>query len=148
MITKMTTPLFYPPPRYRAALPLPAAGTLSVRELCALAGVRCRASGGWTERRIQVVRADGYAIEAEPGGWGAVRIAVPRRLKPIEAHRHALAALAFGLMDLVARESIRGQPWARPAPPRGRPATGIARTNAERQRAHRRRVKRAGRKIG
>jgi hypothetical protein len=144
----MPTPLFFPPPRYRAVLPLPAAGTVSVRELCAAAGVPCRASGGWTERRIQVVRADGYDIEAEPGGWGTVRIAVPRRLKPGEAYRHALAALAFGLMDLVARESIRGQRWARPAPPRGRPATGTAWSNAERQRAYRHRVKRSGRKTG
>jgi len=133
----MSTPLFFPSPRYRRSLPT--AGAVSVRELCALAGVPCRASGGWTERPVVVVRADAYAIEAQPGGWGAVRILVPRSLGRGEVHRHALAALAFGLMDPVARQSIRGQPWARPAMPRGRPATGTARSSRERQRTFRRR---------
>lgn len=134
----MTIPLFFPPPRFKRSLPV--TGAVSLRALCALAGVPCRASGDWTERSIVLERSENCSIEAEPGGWGTVRIAVPKHLKPLAAHRYALAALAFSLMDLVARESIRGQAWSRPAVPRGRPPTGMAQSNRERQRAYRRRL--------
>gem|GEM_PF-2808169 len=51
--------------------------------------------------------------------------------------RLALGALAYSIMDLVARESIRGAAWAAAAPPRGRASSGTALTNAERQRRYR-----------
>ena len=105
----------------------------------------CRASGRWAERRVAIDRGPELAIVTEPGDAGLVRVRVPASLTPRQAARWALSALAYGLMDLVARESIRGADWAKPAPPRGRPATGTASSNRERQRAHRRRTKRRNR---
>jgi len=76
-------------------------------------------------------------IEREAGDWGAVRIGVPSRVAPRAMARYACLAMAYGLMDIVARESVRGLPWTRPAAPRGRPRSGTAMTNAQRQAAHR-----------
>ena len=130
----MSTPLFFPAPRVLERVEV--RGAVPLRELLATAGVPCRASGPWTERLVRVVPgAEG--TEKEPGDWAPVRIGVPANLSRRDAARYAVAVLAYGLMDLVARESIRGQPWARPSAPRGRPRTGTASSNRERQRAHR-----------
>lgn len=79
-----------------------------------------------------------YEILAQPGYSGDVVVTVPDEDERLAA-RAALAALAYGLCDSVARESIRGAQWARPAAPRGRPRSGRAKNTAERQRAFRRR---------
>jgi hypothetical protein len=130
----MSTPIFYPTPRIVQRVDT--SGAMTLRELLSLAGAPCRASGRWTERLVRI--APGIAgIEREPGDWGAVRIGVHAGLSTRDAARYAAAAMAYGLMDLVARESLRGQPWARPAPARGRPRTGTAMTNRERQRLYR-----------
>jgi hypothetical protein len=136
----MSTPLFFPAPRYRE--PLDAASAVELRALCGMAGVTCKASGRWAGRRVAIDRGSELAILAEPGGTGVVRVRVPAALSRIEAARWALSALAYGLMDIVARESIRGADWAKPAVPRGRPTTGAAWSNRERQRAYRRRANR------
>jgi hypothetical protein len=133
----MSTPLFFPAPQYRE--PLDPARTIDLRELCRRAGVTCKASGSWIGRRVAIDRGRELAIAAEPGGTGVVRVRVPAALSSRDASRWALSALAYGLMDVVARESIRGADWARPLAPRGRPATGTALSNRERQRAYRRR---------
>jgi hypothetical protein len=130
----MSMPLFFPPATYVPGLTLRA--PISLRELCARAGVECRASGSWTERQIELVNAVTLKIAAAPGDWGEVRLELPRIGKLSQA-RLALAALAYGLHDLVAKESIRGAEWARVTPPRGRPKTGQALTNRERQRRYR-----------
>lgn len=139
----MSTPLFFPAPTYREALN--PAHAIELRELCRRAGVTCKASGSWAGRPVAIDRGSELAIVTEPGGTGVVRVRVPTTLSSEEAARWALAALAYGLMDVVARESIRGADWARPMAPRGRPPTGAALSNRERQRAFRqRRVKRRG----
>jgi hypothetical protein len=138
----MATPLFFSPPRLVERVDARAARSL--RELLAVAGAPCRASGRWTERRVRIVPGAAGVIEKEPGDWSPVRIGVPAGLSARDAARYAVAAMAYGLMDLVARESIRGQPWARPAPPRGRPATGTAMSNRERQRTYRARRRAEG----
>ena len=114
-------------------------GTIQLRELCRRAGVPCKASGRWAERPVAVDYGNEIALVAQPGEGGIVRVCVPALLSPTEAARCALAALAYGLMDLVARESIRGAAWADPAAPRGRPVSGTAQSNRERQRAYRKR---------
>jgi hypothetical protein len=139
----MSTALLYPPPEIVASLQ--AKGALSLRALCALAGVPCRASGAWTERKVRLVRGTGLRIRKEPGDEGMVEIALPdvAGVRSTTAARAALGVLAYGLMDLVARESVRHADWARPAPPRGRPKTGLALPNRERQRRFRERRARA-----
>lgn len=140
----MSIPLFYPPARFVARLELKR--PIALRRLCELAGVQCRASGDWIDRQVEVVVRPGQpmTIEAEPGYKGAVRVSVPDlREHAQHSYRVALGALAYGLMDGVARESIRGADWARPAPPRGRPRSGTAQTSAERQRRHRSRQRTA-----
>ncbi len=46
---------------------------------------------------------------------GTTKVEVPRRWSGTDIldRRYALGALAYSLFDLVARESIKGQPWAR-----------------------------------
>jgi hypothetical protein len=125
-------PLFFPAPKF-----VPAFGrahALTLREVCERAGVACRASGAWTLRPICIVAGGSISVTAEPGSWGAVRVEVPRGSTRQTAARLALGALAYSLMDSVARESIRGAAWAKPAPPRGRPSAGTALNVRERQR--------------
>jgi hypothetical protein len=132
----MSIPLFYPTPTYVASLPL--TKPMSLAELCARAGVPCRGSGAWTARQVQV-QADrgGLSLTSEPGYKGRVRVLVPEHLDAQQAARVALGAMAYALMDLVARESIRGAAWAKPDKPRGRPPSGRALSSAQRQRAYR-----------
>ena len=128
----MKTPLFFPTATYTPQLSTEGAYTL--RHLCELAGTACKATGAWTERLITIERATTCEINCEPGDWGVVNIKVPHQLNDLEAARYALIAMAYGLMDGVARESIRGQSWARPSPPTGRPTKGTANNTRERQR--------------
>jgi hypothetical protein len=138
---------FFPPARIVASLDT--RGAITLRELLERAGAPCRASGRWTERPVVLVPGSAD-IEREPGDWGAVRIGVPSRMAPRAAApatsramaRHACLAMAYGLMDIVARESLRGLPWAKPAAPRGRPRSGTTMTNAQRQAAYRARHRR------
>lgn len=132
----MSLPLYFPSPIYVTHLTL--AKAVALRELCATAGVACKASGAWTSRPVELRYAPEPFIHAEPGGWGAVRVGVPThhaRTRQSSA-RYGLGALAYGLFDQVARESIKGQPWAR-IESRGRPKSGKARTPAQRQRQFR-----------
>lgn len=141
----MTLPLFFPHPEYVPSLPRRRMRTLF--ELCAVAGVACRASGAWTNRPVGVGFDPQFplgCIQAEPQR-GAVRISVPEGYAASELlmARYALGAMAFALFDLVSRESIRGAGWISIAPPRGRPAAARAMSNRERQRLFRQR-RRAG----
>jgi hypothetical protein len=121
----------YPIPRFVPKLGK--ARSIGLDELCAQAGVPCRATGRFAHRPVQLLMGDAGAIEAEAGGWGAVRITVPPKYSEAAA-RYALGAMAYALCDVVARESIRGQPWAKPQTPPGRKKTGTALTSLERQR--------------
>lgn len=131
----MSIPLFFPSVRYVPRLALsPYATTL--RALCGAAGVACKASGAWTERIVDVIEADTLRIVAEPGDEAPVQICVPQSEGRKRA-RLALAAMAYRLHDLVAKQSIRGEPWTRIAPPRGRIRSGTALSTRERQRRFR-----------
>lgn len=110
----MALPLFFPISRIAAARIDPQAAR-PLHELLAMAGLPCRASGRCTERQVTVVAGRSLDIEKEPGDWGGVRITVPAGMPVRDAARLAVGAMAYALMDLVARESIRGQAWARPA---------------------------------
>jgi hypothetical protein len=85
-----------------------------------------------------VVEGDELRICAEPGPWGKVKIEVPSSK---EARRFAIAleALAYGLHDVVARESIRGSHISSVRPRMGRPKKGSQRSNRQRQRDYRER---------
>ena len=140
----MSMPLFFP-------MPMPVAQldnldkALTLAEICQLAGVPCRASGPWTKRRVVMTSGETALILAEAAPRTGVMVQVPRHFlgghlkqnSRIKQARYVLAALAYGAMDLVARESVRGALWARPGTPRGRPRTGKALSNCERQRRFR-----------
>lgn len=128
----MPLPAFFPVPRPVPHLSLDLG--ISLRELCAAAGVACRASGEWTRRLIEVSGAEAPYIEAEPLAWGRVRIGAPSGLDAQGRARYALGAMAYALMDGVARESICGAPWAS-IDRRGRPQ-GRAAPKSNRQRQH------------
>ena len=132
----MSIPLFFPSPRYELAPSRARAKLYRLYELCAAAGVPCRATGDWIDRRVFVRTGKDYEIRAQPGHSGDVVVTVPDAREK-EAARQALAAMAYGLCDGAARESIRGAPWARANAPPGRPRSARARTSAERQRAFR-----------
>jgi len=132
----MSTILFFPHVTYVKALAR--RNSLTLAELCNRAGIKCRASGKWTEREVEIVRSDDTAVTAEPGDWGRVRIEMRLRDARQQA-RFALLVMAYGLHDLVAKQSVRGQEWARLKAPRGRPRQGRALTNKERQRRFRER---------
>lgn len=132
----MSTLLFFPLPSVVAELdPKP---SQPLREVLVASGVTCRASGSWVERPISIVRGQ-EGIVKEPGDWGAVHIGIPIGMSELEASRYASMVMAYSVMDVVARESIRGADWSKPKIPRGRPFSGTATSNAERQRLHRRR---------
>jgi hypothetical protein len=109
----MTLPLFFPDPIYVPQIPR--RGALPLAEVCALAGVPCRATGRWTERLV-IIESDEKvpdgAVWAEPSG-GTVRIIVPTAHSGSSRARarYALGVLAFVLFDAVSRASIRGQDW-------------------------------------
>ena len=128
----MSIPLFYPVAKIVAKIDC--SNAISLKEVCAAAGVSCRASGDWTERSVVIEQGQpGIGIVVEPGYKGAVLIGLPQ-MSEKSAARIALGALAYGLMDLVARESIRGASWARLSAPPGRPKKLGAKSNSQRQR--------------
>jgi len=136
----MKMPLFFPiPTRVRSVAESTHAGTtLSLYDLCEQAQVPCKATGTWTMRNVTVHTPEksGVApsIVCEPGSQGSVVITTPANLNPKDASRYALAAMAYGLFDFVARESVRGCSWARPTLPAGRKRSGTAKSNSVRQR--------------
>lgn len=109
---------------------------LPLGQLCQCAGVKCAASGSWTERKVDIKYGNLLRIEVEPGDWGAVRIVMKKSTKLAEA-RLALLVLAYSLHDLVAKQSIIGAPWARVPIPSGRIKTGMALSNSQRQKIFR-----------
>jgi hypothetical protein len=128
----MKIPLFFPTTIFVPSLNKDDA--IPLWRLCTLAGVPCRATGVWINRRVAIDYGADFAVLAEPGDWGVVRVRVPEKTESQFAARWAMAALAYGLMDGVARESIKGAVWARPALPPGRSSKGVAMNNRERQR--------------
>jgi hypothetical protein len=89
-------------------------------------------------RQVEIVTSGEPFIEAEPGDYGKVRVGAPEKLDGQSMARYAIGAMAYALMDGVARESIRGAAWAR-ADRRGRPVrvAGSPKSNKERQRTFR-----------
>lgn len=130
-------PLFFPVPRISKAID--SSQAVALEDLLQIAGVPCRASGAWTKRPVVMEPTDATAvfIEREAGDVSCVRIGVPRQLSAQDQARYAAAVMAYAVMDLVARQSLKGVAWAHPAKPAGRPPTGRARTAAQRQRAFR-----------
>ena len=131
----MTTNIYFPPVNYLKHLEL--GGAKAISELASIAGIALRATGPWTERKVDITLGPELRIEAEPGDWGAVRITQTEKLTEVQQARLALIVLAYGLYDLVAKETIRGASWSRPTPPRGRPRRGRPQSSRERQRAFR-----------
>jgi len=128
-------PLFFPVPRIVKRID--ASRAVPLEDVLEAAGVLCRASGAWTRRPVvlEPVESASVFIEREAGDAGCVHIGAPRHLDARGQARYAAAAMAYAVLDLVARQSIAGAPWARPATPAGRPSTGRALTVAQRQRA-------------
>lgn len=135
----MAVPLFFPPVQYVPSLP--SAGAQSVRQLCEIAGIECRASGAWCDRQVSWETGGPMHIKATPGSRGAVHITLPKPLAPVQLARELLVVMAYGVFDGVARESVRGVDWSRNITPRGRPKLARAKSNAQRQRAWRERNK-------
>lgn len=137
-------PLFYPPVRYTPRLDNQ--DGVSLRVLCERAGVACRASGEWIERKVSwepVSEEAPMTITAEPGYMGSVHVRLPMRqaqsVTPKTVARQLLLAMAYGVFDGVARESVRGIDWSRQLAPVGRPRSIRRQSGAERQRAWRQR---------
>jgi hypothetical protein len=111
-----TLPVFFPDPEYVPELSRD--DTLPLSQICRMVGLKCRASGNWTERPVRLFQADGAYREdgriiSKPQG-GTVYIHVPQTYCGSEQDmaRYALGALAYsGLFDLVARASIKAAPW-------------------------------------
>jgi hypothetical protein len=135
----MSIPLFFPPVRYVPRLRISARAT-TLRALCKSAGVSCKASGAWTDRVVDLVEDDAVRIVAEPGEWSTVQISIPAT-DHRDAARLALAAMAYALHDLVAKQSIKGERWTRVSVPRGRIASGTALSATQRQRRFRARLR-------
>ena len=135
----MSLPLFFPIPR---PVPQVASTGPTLREWCASAGVPCRATGRWTERRLAARPDEIGFIDYEPGD-GSVELGVPARFarSPQQLARYVLGAAAFALFDHVARESIRGALWARVENPRGPKFSGTALSARERQAKRRARLR-------
>ena len=137
----LPSPLFFPPVRWMRNLPQSSEESLTLAQWCERAGVPCRASGEWINRRVSWWRSAEMEIEAEPGYMSPVRIGVPSgvaRHGGVEIARHILQVLAYStLFDSVARESVRGIPWARNHVQRGRPKSSNPMSNAQRQRNYR-----------
>lgn len=134
----MSIPLFFPAVTYVRRLSL--ARPITLRQLCRCAGVVCRASGPWTERKIEIVRGKTLGFVAEPGDWGALRIQTPTT-GVRQRSRLALAVLAYGMHDLVAKQSLLSHPWRRLRPPRGRPRRKRPLSACERQRRFRKKMR-------
>lgn len=129
-------PLFFSHVIYQKKLLLKKPYTL--RKLCEIGGVQCKATGKWTERLIEVIQGSEIKIFAEPGDWGSIKIEVNYNTIQSRA-RHALAILAYVFNDLVAKQSIQGEPWTKIELPVGRRKTGKALSNKERQERFRQR---------
>jgi hypothetical protein len=132
----MSLPLNFPHPSYTMKLTLDSSFALDA--LCVLAGIACKGSGAWRQRPIEPVPAAQPFIEAAPGGWGPVRVGVPPRYAKTQRSvaRYVLGAMAYGLFDPIARESIKGQPWTK-IENLGRPRSGKALSAARRQQRYR-----------
>ncbi len=134
----MSFPAFWPTPQY---LPfVPSDGAIPIHELCERAGLPCKASGEWAKCLIIVVRCnddDGHVVVDVTKGL--IRVEVPKRWGGTDAldARYALGALAYSLFNLVARESIKGQEWAKIARSPGPRRSGAALTSRERQQRYR-----------
>ena len=133
----MSIPLFFPPATFVPQLLL--STPVSIKALCELAGIECRASGAWTGREIETIEGGKLRVTAEPGDWGRVRIEIPKG-DPQKQALLALAVLAYGMHDLVAKQSLLGNKLISVAPPRGRPRKARPLSGSERQRRFRERM--------
>lgn len=119
---------------------------LPLATLCERAGVACRASGAWIERKVRLITESDrneISVQKEAGDWGEVRIFMPPQKNKQDAYRLALSVMAYSVFDYVARESIRHAEWRKIPSPKGRVKNSLKAplTNAERQRLHRLRAK-------
>lgn len=141
----LISPLFFPPATYRPQVPLDPGRCQALHDLCRVAGIPCRASGGWIDRKVGWQEAALLTIQAQPGYMGDVLVGVPPRVVrrgEVEISRYLLQVLAYSeLFDGVARESVRGVAWARHLAKPGRPPSATPRSNAQRQRDWRERHK-------
>jgi len=133
----MGLPAFIPQPQVSLALPEGADVTLG--ELCAAAGVRCRVTGISASRPLKIAPARELSAVRLPGQLSPVWLGVPDG-PPERRAMLALGLLAYGVFDYAARETLRGIPKSRAVAEPGRPRTGRALTSAERQRRHRGRM--------
>jgi hypothetical protein len=131
-------PLFFPHVSIVARVPRGKHAT--VKSLCHQAGIECRVTGPTASRRVYLRDANLLAVSREPGYSGRVSIDLPGT-DPRERAVLALGVLAYAVFDYAARESVRGWPEMKIAPPRGRPWIPRPKTNAERQRDWRSRKK-------
>lgn len=136
----LPSPIFFPPVHYTRDLGCDGCSVLTLEGLCEVAGIPCRASGDWVQRRV-FWRAEPKGVEyvrALPGYTGDVLVSVPEsvtRHGDGEVARYVLQVVAYSnIMDEVARESLRFVPWARNFRFPGRPRSVRAKTAAERQR--------------
>lgn len=138
----MSLPEYWPKPQYISLLPH--GETITLRELCQRAQVACKATGRWTLRPVTVTcgATNQGAVLVNPNTTG-VYIEVPEQWggSPIKEARYALGVMAYGIFDLVAKESIKGTDWSKIAPLKGPKKSGLAMSNRERQRKFRQRIK-------
>lgn len=136
----MGIPLFIPRPSI--ALALPAGDDVTLDELCDLAGVRCKVSGLSARRPLTMALAKEMCSVKLPGSLSPVWLGIPKGT-PKRRALLALGALAYGVFDYAARETLRGLPESRPTRGPGRPRSKKAMSGAERQRRYRQRIRSA-----
>lgn len=113
----LPSPLFFAPARYVPLVHMDEACVRSIRKWCDIAGIDCKASGAWVERRVGWMETPEMTLTAQPGYVGDVLIGVPSRVVKHgekEIARYVLQVMAYSeLFDGVVRESVRGVTWAR-----------------------------------
>ena len=131
----MATELWYPIPRYRSKLEEVGLKT-TVSGLCEANGIPCKMEGPGAKRAVFIVKSDTPFIDCTPHQQ-EVCIGTRHAVKTKAAKKYALAAMAYAVFDLAARESVRGLKDFYEIKLIGRPRTGRVLSNAERQRKFR-----------
>jgi len=133
----MSTELWYPIPTYHTR-PRFGGLTTTVKKLCATNSIQCRFEGVSSHRTIRLVKSKKPFIECTPN-QGPVCIGTRYPVTSEAAQEYALAAMAYAVFDLAARESVRGIKKFNQIRLVGRPRSGRIKSNAERQREYRER---------
>lgn len=130
---------FLPPPAYVRQI-FDTASFQSLKEWCEQAHIPCKASGDWTNQRLGLIDKALLCIEIDSLGQIGIG-GLESGKTPTKIAQDVLCIAAYHLHNLVAKESVRGYLWAKVTAPTGRVRQVRVKSNAERQRTFRAKVK-------